>query len=133
MGITNVYWDQDNQEWWINRYWYKTNPKGEYINKKVPIYTSVHPNKYTPPKKYPIVNFQYKGKLRSISLSRFLYAWFKGPIPAGYEVDHKDNDPFNNSLDNLQLLTPEENNRKRFEDHPGCKCFNQFYNTKVEK
>ena len=33
-------------------------------------------------------------------------------IPAGYVVDHIDNDSFNNSLDNLQLLSIRENIEK---------------------
>ncbi len=41
------------------------------------------------------------------------------------EVDHIDNDPFNNKLENLQLLTPEENLKKRFIDNPDA-CRNQF-------
>ena len=133
MGITDVYWDEDNQDWWINRYWYKTSPKGEYRHIKVGICRSVRKHKYVPDKCYPIVNFNYKGKMMSYSLSKFLYAWFKGPVPAGYVVDHRNNNPFDNSLDNLQLLTIAENNRKRFEDHSDCKCFNQFYNTNTEK
>ena len=60
-----------------------------------------------------------------MSLSRFLYAWFLGDIPEGMVVDHIDNDPFNNKLENLQLLTPEENLKKRFEDNPD-NCRNQF-------
>ena len=48
-----------------------------------------------------------------MSYHSFVYAWYKGEVPAGYAVDHIDNDPLNNSLDNLQLLTPEENIKKR--------------------
>lgn len=43
----------------------------------------------------------------------FLYAWYKGEVPAGYDVDHIDNDTLNNDLDNLQLLSHEENIKKR--------------------
>lgn len=43
----------------------------------------------------------------------FIYAWYKGEIPRGYDVDHIDNDTLNNDLDNLQLLTRGDNIRKR--------------------
>lgn len=52
-------------------------------------------------------------KPKSLLLSRVLYAWFKGDIPDGYDVDHIDNNSMNNSLDNLQLLTRKENLKKR--------------------
>ena len=50
---------------------------------------------------------------RTIPYHRFLYAFYKGDIPDGYQVDHIDNDHLNNSLDNLQLLTQAENLKKR--------------------
>ena len=34
------------------------------------------------------------------------------------QVDHIDNDPYNNELDNLQLLTIKENLAKRYTDNP---------------
>ena len=71
----------------------------------------------------------YKGGSKAWPLSRFIYAWFVGDIPDGdFVVDHIDNDPLNNQLNNLQLLTIEENNRKRFEDLD-VKCINQYHNT----
>ena len=44
---------------------------------------------------------------------RFIYIWYKGSIPAGYDVDHIDNDSLNNDISNLQLLTRKENLAKR--------------------
>jgi len=38
---------------------------------------------------------------------------FNGEIPDSLYVDHIDNDPSNNKIDNLQLLTLPENLRKR--------------------
>ena len=35
-------------------------------------------------------------------------------------IDHIDNNPYNNRVDNLQKLTPEENLRKRFIDNPNA-------------
>jgi hypothetical protein len=39
-----------------------------------------------------------------------MYTTFVGPIPLGYEIHHKDFNPKNNELDNLELVTRWENN-----------------------
>lgn len=44
--------------------------------------------------------------------NRLVWYWFNGPIPAGLEVDHIDEDEANDALDNLQLLTPTQNKQK---------------------
>lgn len=49
----------------------------------------------------------------TVTLHNVIYAWYKGEVPLGYDVDHIDNDSFNNNIDNLQLLTHEENLQKR--------------------
>lgn len=46
------------------------------------------------------------------------YVWNKGDRPEGMVVDHIDNDPFNNHIDNLQLLTPRENVNKDKKERP---------------
>lgn len=46
----------------------------------------------------------YKGK----SLHRAIWEYHKGKIPEGYHIHHKDGDPFNNSIENLQCLTPKD-------------------------
>ena len=50
---------------------------------------------------------------RSIALNRIVYAWFHDICPADLDVDHKNDNPFDNSIDNLQLLTRLQNNRKK--------------------
>ena len=45
----------------------------------------------------------------NITLHNVIYAWYKGEVPIGYDVDHIDNNPLNNNIDNLQLLTHREN------------------------
>lgn len=42
-------------------------------------------------------------------LHRVIYRAFKGEIPDGLTIDHIDDDKSNNALDNLQLMTAEEN------------------------
>lgn len=51
-------------------------------------------------------------KAITVTLHRLLYAYFIGEVPFGMVVDHIDNDKFNNNLDNLQLLTREQNVQK---------------------
>lgn len=43
------------------------------------------------------------------TLHRLLYETFVGPIPAGYDIDHVDNNPQNNRLDNLRAVSRSEN------------------------
>ena len=45
-------------------------------------------------------------------VSRFVFECFKGEIPVDKQVDHVDNCKENNSIFNLQLLSPKENIRK---------------------
>lgn len=42
-------------------------------------------------------------------LARCIWESFNGPIPEGMQVNHIDEDPTNNRLDNLNLMTPKEN------------------------
>jgi hypothetical protein len=47
-----------------------------------------------------------------LNVSRVMWAHHHGDIPRGYEVDHIDEDRGNDRIDNLQLLTTEENREK---------------------
>lgn len=58
------------------------------------------------------------GIRKTCFIHRLVWEAFNGPIPAGYQIDHKDNNPENNSLDNLQCITPSENNKKKYIDNP---------------
>ena len=49
---------------------------------------------------------------KKYSVSRFVFECFKGEIPSDKQADHLDNDKFNNSISNLQLLSLKENVRK---------------------
>lgn len=42
---------------------------------------------------------------RTVLLHRFIYSEKFGPIPDGMEIDHADQNPLNNSLENLRLVT----------------------------
>lgn len=125
-GITSVVWDEEIQNWIIDRYWFKNNSKTK-VHTTLKIRDAVCKHKFTVDKSYPIVSFSYKQTRVSVPLSRFVYAWFYGSIEEGSVCDHKDNNPYNNYINaddlndpknNLQVLSVGENLAKRFIDNP---------------
>ena len=44
---------------------------------------------------------------------RFVYEYFNGIIPKGYQINHINEDKTDNRLENLELVTQKENIRKR--------------------
>ncbi len=68
---------------------------------------------------------------RQFRLSRLVWEAFHGAIPPGYHVDHIDNNQLNNRLENLQLLTLADNNRKRWRDNPEMKSHGGVARKKV--
>ena len=61
------------------------------------------------------------GKKIRFYVHRLVYTAFMGVIPQGYQIDHKNNNKTDNRLQNLQLLTSSENNKKKFSDNPNYK------------
>lgn len=56
---------------------------------------------------------------------RAVWEAFNSPIPEGYDIDHIDDNPKNNSLENLQAITHSENIKKRDMDY--SYVVNNFY------
>ena len=85
--------------------------------KEIKPQTVVGKHKYGKDKEYKCVSLTIdtinNGKQRLIGLHNVIYAWYKGELPLGYDVDHIDNNPFNNNIDNLELVTHEENLKRR--------------------
>ena len=62
---------------------------------------------------YQVRLYDNSGKLGKLKyIHRLVWETFVGNIPEGLDIDHKDSNPSNNNLSNLQLLTPRENNDK---------------------
>ncbi len=72
-------------------------------------------HKYGKDVKYYIVGFYSRQDHRQYTfpLQRILYAWHRGPIMDGEDVDHINNISLDNNIENLQTISHIENMRKR--------------------
>ena len=70
-------------------------------------------HKYGKDMSYYIVSLYLDGKQRGYMVSNVVWVYFNSSIPEGYDVDHINDDPLDNRIENLQLLTRKENLRKR--------------------
>lgn len=73
-----------------------------------------------------------------LGVHRIVYTWYNRIIPNGMVIDHRNNNKFDNRLENLQLLTPGENVWKDREcDIKELKCKmnkpRNFYEEKLSK
>lgn len=59
--------------------------------------------------KYKYVVFANNNYRRKFLVHRLVYEAFNGKIPDGYTIDHIDQNPLNNNIDNLQCITKQEN------------------------
>ena len=50
----------------------------------------------------------------NMPIHRLVWETFNGPIPNNMEIDHKNNNRADNSLNNLQIVTHAQNNKLRF-------------------
>jgi|DEB0MinimDraft_6_1074348.scaffolds.fasta_scaffold124969_2 hypothetical protein len=68
---------------------------------------------------YSICSITKNGCRKMIKVHRIVYESFFGDIEKGLHVDHIDGNKQNNKLENLQAITPRENNEKKFRDKNG--------------
>ena len=93
-------------ELWLN---------GKYKVRPIKYSITTTKHKYGKDMSYEVAilyNYETK-KYISYTKQQLLYIWYKGDIPKGYDIDHIDNNPLNNDINNLQLITRAENLRKR--------------------
>lgn len=58
---------------------------------------------------YPMVHCRVEGETRTFLVHRAVWMAFHGSVPEGLQINHKDGDKFNSSLENLEVVTPSEN------------------------
>ena len=56
--------------------------------------------------------YSHMRQFGDITCHKAVYWAWKGAIPAGCQIDHKDGNPLNNHIDNLEDVTPAENRRR---------------------
>lgn len=103
----------DGEEWRvvIENPLYSVSNKGRVINNRTNRLLKLDTNQ-----KYIRVSFNDK---KHYYLHRLVYCTFNNDYDLnGYVIDHIDNNPSNNNLENLQKITVQENNLRRFNDHP---------------
>lgn len=61
---------------------------------------------------YRLVFFRKEGFQYGLCVHGLVWLAFNGPVPDGLEIDHINDDPTDNRLSNLQLLTHRENVQK---------------------
>lgn len=59
--------------------------------------------------KHESVSLYYENKQHYRLVHIIVWEAFNGPVPKGYEINHIDENPENNRLDNLNLMTHKEN------------------------
>jgi hypothetical protein len=101
---------------------YTINQQGEVYSTKWGYLKQLKPQRASQSRKgyvqIRLFNEEYpKGRLQYIH--RLVWETFKGEIPKGMEIDHMDNNPMNNNLSNLQLITRRGNTIKSTKDNYG--------------
>ena len=70
---------------------------------------------------------------RRVYWHRIVFEFFHGPIPKGLQVDHKNNKPEDNRLENLQLLSAKENYRCQLKNKNNTSGYPGIYWHKRDK
>lgn len=93
---------------------YTITPQGDIYSYKQKKKRKLKPQKASQSKKgyfqvrlFEVGGGDVMGKLQYVH--RLVWETFKGDIPEGKQIDHIDGDTSNNSIDNLQVLTPRKN------------------------
>ena len=103
-GVKDIYFDNDSpviiKEALHHNGWHE---KGDIYEALIREITRFH--KYVLPKTYLGVVLNK----RIIPLHRVIYAWFNDEVDDHMDIDHIDNDPFNNTVENLRQVDRKTN------------------------
>lgn len=92
---------------------YSLQKGGKYLPLRQRVATNRSLNRGGKPRLY--VELQHCNTRREISVSRLVWmAEHLVPVPAGYDPDHIDKNPMNNSISNLRLLDSKTNQSNNF-------------------
>lgn len=85
---------------------------------------------------YKFVKLVNSSGQKTLYIHRLMYRTFVGVIPSGMEINHIDHNKENNCIDNLELLTHNENMQKAVLHYgnklkPRCKCCGKVIYTKT--
>lgn len=103
--------------------------KGYFINNQGEIFSTLSgkikqkktsKRNYKKTNDYDVVHIMKEGKRYKRFVHRLVYETFVGDIPTGYQIDHINEIKNDNRLENLQLLTQQENIRKYWENKNKC-------------
>jgi hypothetical protein len=94
--LPGIYYKEDGTAW-------TTNTTQDH-------YGRTEPRQITAKNNYGYLKIGRKDK--TLYWHRLVYEHFNGPIPDGMKIDHIDNDPSNNRIENLRLVTHKSNVRK---------------------
>lgn len=73
----------------------------------------------------PHVCLHIKGKAKTYHISRLVWTAFNGAIPQNYQIDHINNNPQDNRIENLQCITASENCKKKYTDNQDFQIWNE--------
>ena len=82
---------------------------------------------------YNQISIRIQNKPKMCSLHRFTYECFNGIIPENKVIDHIDNNKSNNNINNLQLMTQQENCKKSANNRDYTFVANNHKNKKLVK
>ena len=108
-GFDVCLYDYENHCWSIERDWFRNSSKTKE-RRQFNILDKPQKRKFYSDDKFPVVQFSYNGKSYPITITRFVWAYLMGEVPAGYSVvlknKNKEIDRF--ALENLELKTDKE-------------------------
>ena len=98
---------------------FKTDARLFFVSDEGKLFDEFH-NEITPyinNRGYAFYIFRINNKKRTILIHRLVYELFCGYTPQGMHVHHKDKNPLNNSLNNLELKEPKQHLREHFQKY----------------
>lgn len=111
--------EKNGNEYLVRRVWKKTKSKKMNLT-FIKVHKTIVYHRYAAANIVMSFSFCVNGKQRTLSLARYIYAYYNGNIDDKHYVTHKDEDPCNCDAGNLELITKEEMLKRRFQGEKLC-------------